>query len=967
MQLIMALTLIFIPIHWKQQFKPLVMALIFMFVNIRSLAEHKLLFDHLLMEEKVTAFLLNETHLKPTQRCHFSSYALLRKDSPYPMQRANGGVAIGFSPKLPYRTHSLSTLAAPEYLITTLYYKSLYVTLATIYVRPGHPIPLQFFEFISNRFRHFVIMADINIHSRSTRDKDAFHTFITTRTTGTLHHLPKHTRPESGTTPDIVITSVNLTQRCTIHVLDPVGSDHLPIKLTITSPNHRNLPAQAPSRTTWRFDRADWHKYRDSLNTSFQDFMAPTTEQELYTAVDHITTSLQQASHDCIPQTTSVPYRPKLPPDYLPLIRRSRQCYRDYTLTGNRASLHHHRQLQRTVRNYLKAFRLRQWIKTCNTLSTTAHPSQYWRRFKALTGQSKSTSYPLLVNDIPLHTDQEKADAFADQLQSTFTPTVPQGLSPRHPVNRFNFTSRLLQPDITHSLDLDNPLTEPITTDDIIHTVSRKRNTAPGIDQITYRHIKESPYILIRLLATIYTFILRTGFIPSTWKTSKTLLFAKPDKPPDAVTSYRPIQLTSVFSKILERILVRRLHHHLTDFNLLPLQQAGFRPSFSINDQLLRLTNIVTNHFSTAQPSCLLLFDLEKAFDKVWHHGLISKLRNFRLPLPLIRFIFHFLANRLTYVSINNHLSHPVFIHCGVPQGSALSPLLYLLYVADLPKLLQNVHVFQYADDTAILSTGKTIQQINRSLQSAVDTFVHWCTTWALTINALKTQTIIFLPPKRRSRVHRNPRKLRITVQGTLLKPTNSVKYLGLVLDRHLTYKPHLQHICRKAYNRLNLLKRLTGTTWGLHPDTVLRTYKAFLRPVLEYGHIAWITAGPTFYNKLKILERHALRIAFRVTLPSPTRDLYAKLTFPHVLYHIERLRLNYIASRLNNHHPLLIDTMETAIDYLDVPPLPETPLSLLYSLYQLTLPANHPHSPLLETFHVNITSPSIAPSFLAQ
>ena len=104
-------------------------------------------------------------------------------------------------------------------------------------------------------------------------------------------------------------------------------------------------------------------------------------------------------------------------------------------------------------------------------------------------------------------------------------------------------------------------------------------------------------------------------------------MFPKPEKPLHNLSSYRPIQLTSALSKTLEKILVKRLHSHLDHHNLLPIYQAGFRPHFSINDQLLRLINTITNHYNTSRPSCLLLFDLEKAFDKVWHDGLLFKLK----------------------------------------------------------------------------------------------------------------------------------------------------------------------------------------------------------------------------------------------------------------------------------------------------------------------------------------------------
>jgi hypothetical protein len=416
------------------------MALIFLFLNIRSLTQHKPLFQELLLEEHITTFILNETLLTPKHNCKLPGYTLLRCDSTIPARRANGGVAIGFPPSIPHRAHAVTIPNLPEYLIATIYYRSIYITIATIYIRPGHPIPMPFFRYISNNYRHYIIMADVNIHSRPAREKSDFHDFIELQTTGTIHRIPQPTRPISNTTPDIVITSITLAHHSTINVLDPLGSDHVPVKLTIQSHHHPHHHTPPP-RTILRFDKADWLSYRQHIQTHTENIVSPSNETELYSTLENLNCIISQATNKYIPKSTIHPHRPNLPPHYLPLITKSRALYKDYKRTGDRESLQLHRQYQRTVHNYIKAYKLRQWTKTCNSLADTSHPSKYWKRFNSLTGKYTKTTYPLLHNNEPLHSDVDKANAFADYLQDIFTPQIPFNPLRRHPADSINFTS----------------------------------------------------------------------------------------------------------------------------------------------------------------------------------------------------------------------------------------------------------------------------------------------------------------------------------------------------------------------------------------------------------------------------------------------------------------------------------------------------------------------------------------------
>jgi hypothetical protein len=252
-------------------------------------------------------------------------------------------------------------------------------------------------------------------------------------------------------------------------------------------------------------------------------------------------------------------------------------------------------------------------------------------------------------------------------------------------------------------------------------------------------------------------------------------------------------------------------------------------------------------------------------------------------------------------------------------------------------------------------------------MNDAINIFTSWCSKWGLTINSLKTQALVFLPPRHRSRVQRNPSRLNLSVLNEPISPSKTVTYLGIIFDHHLTWRPHLQHIITKARTRLNLLKRLTGTTWGIKSQTLINTYKVFLRPVLTYGYTAWIAANTQIYKKLQILERHALRIAFRIKLPSPTQELYDRINFPHLLLHLETLRTKYITQHMNADHPLFQDILR----YHDITNTParhiHTPLSLLFTLYRYTLPPNHPDLTIIIHYCAPDTPHHIAPSSIAQ
>lgn len=370
---------------------------------------------------------------------------------------------------------------------------------------------------------------------------------------------------------------------------------------------------------------------------------------------------------------------------------------------------------------------------------------------------------------------------------------------------------------------------------------------------------------------------------------------------------YRPICLLSVLAKLLDKILVRRLHTYLSTNSLLPLSQSGFRPHFSTSDQLLRLLQITSDQFNIRHPTLLIALDFTAAFDSVWHLALLLKLRFLAIPTTFIRFIAGYLHNRSARVRIYSELSQPFPLRTGVPQGSPLSPVLFSIFVADIPQPPPPVRLLQYADDTAVLAPLLSVRRINTVVAPYLHQLETWCAIWRLRLNPGKTQTTLFRAHRNSLSVSRNPAGLRLTLGGRPLRHAPTLKYLGLVLDQYLTFRPHFKQLWPRFLRRGGLLSRLRGTTWGVSTRLLLNTYKVFVRPLATYGHVAWAPQAATNPRLLAPFVRHErarVRHASRLPPRYPTAALMERFPFPPLTAHIKSLFLRHLRRMRHARHP---------------------------------------------------------------
>ena len=316
-----------------------------------------------------------------------------------------------------------------------------------------------------------------------------------------------------------------------------------------------------------------------------------------------------------------------------------------------------------------------------------------------------------------------------------------------------------------------------------------KHCKSTGPDEIPARFLKEFAHQLAPLLTVLYQASINQGFIPADWKIAKvTPIFKKGNK--SNPSNYRPVSLTSICCKVLEQIIYSSVSHHLTQYNILRTEQHGFWSGRSCESQLLITIHDLAQNLDEGKQTDVILLDFTKAFDKVPHNHLCYKLSLYGIRGSLLLWIKNFLTGRTQQVVVNGHISGHTEVTSGVPQGSVIVPLLFLLHINNLPDDITST-VKLYADDVLLYRSIDSIQD-SIALQQDLNTLQDWANKWLMVFNPTKCELI-------RITNKRNRQLSDYYIQNTLIKANSQVKYLGVTIDEHLTFNDHIKNIANKA------------------------------------------------------------------------------------------------------------------------------------------------------------------------
>ncbi|CAH2092397.1 unnamed protein product [Euphydryas editha] len=504
-----------------------------------------------------------------------------------------------------------------------------------------------------------------------------------------IHYNTSH----SQSTPDVIVAK-GVQDISEVKAFTSLSSNHLPVFFMINSNYTRK------SHLTFNYTKADWNKYKSYIDQNITLGISPFKSiSEIDYNIEHLSKTLINAREFSIP-VTKVHSKISLPRHIRKLIKFKNACRRASLKAENngirRYLLSKFNDLQYIIDKKIKEFNDGLWDKK---LASVDNPSSdLWRFVKSINPRPNVIPPLKISNSHTTSTTQEQCEVLADVFLENMNLTKSWYSDSE--------TEHRVAESVIGLESIHNFKPEKLVTPSQIKILLSKLKSrkAPGIDDLTNYLLKNISQKGLVLLTKIFNGCLILGYYPSSWKIAKMIPIKKPAKSDSCPKSYRPISLLPSLGKLFESVILMRLRK-FTD-HLLISEQFGFRRNHSTTQQLARVSEQITHGLNQKKCTGMVLLDIEKAFDTVWHEGLLHKLLINNVPTGLVKLVQSYLVNRSFSVAIGEHRSSLKPIPAGVPQGSILGPYLFSLYINDIPKQ-PHTQLAIYADDTASYTTSE--------------------------------------------------------------------------------------------------------------------------------------------------------------------------------------------------------------------------------------------------------------------
>ena len=678
--------------------------------------------------------------------------------------------------------------------------------------------------------KHIVLVGDLNQHLVARSFEELLTVF------GLSNHVdfPTHI---SGSSLDPVITDFpdNIV-KC--RALGIVGSsDHEAILSTINIKAERDQPI---SRTTWLWDKGDWEGFCSDLNAYDWDDVLTGDINDQANAITDILHTLQKKH---IPNKS---YKAK-PQDQAWFGLNCRVAAEEKSKAWTRLKRHRTQQNEAlhaaACRNmkYTQRWAIHRWQVDLKTKLTgrSVGSKSWWSSVKQQQGFTPDDCIPPL--DKPDGTvatsSKDKAELLASYFSGKMTVPDPDQAPPDLPPR----TNSRLRTFTTTTAEVKQ------------HLLLVDVKKALGPDGISPYTLKMCASQLAHPLALLFQNCLHSQTWPTTWKKARVVAVHK-KKSRTSPENYRPISLLSTIGKIFEKVLANRITSFLELHHLLSPKQFGFRQNMSAADLLLNMSTTWNSALDSGKDTYVIALDIAGAFDRVWHRGIITKLKSFGLDGNLLMLLQDYLQGRSLRVVINGHTSDEHPVEASVPQGSVLGPLLWNIYLNDILQLIPQAYA--YADDCTLTFTCSrddrptTISRINQALNLILE----WCRRWQVTLAPDKTQVMLIS----RRQESQNTSQAKIKLEGKTLQQQAAINILGVEFNHDLSFTGHVRNLAKNAARKLACVRRISHL---LDSRGCAALYNSQVRSLMEYSPLVWSSCPPSYLNLLDKVQDRARRL----------------------------------------------------------------------------------------------------------
>ena len=629
------------------------------------------------------------------------------------------------------------------------------------------------------------------------------------------------------------------------------GSDHYPIDITLFSNNAKI----SKKRTTFIIDKADWNKFQ-SLCTKYIDIDETNNNTSCLAA--RFQKGIIRSANEAMPKSSGNYVRKPICwwNEKLNILNNDKkEKWRNFKRDKTLNNLMSYKRANALFKRESKISKRLSFIEYTKDINPNTPVKVLWDKVRALKGNPLPNTIKYLklpnnsVIDNPLHIANELGQSWADYSKNV---NFPEEFN----VNKLNASNNV---SITYNLsNRAKHIESDITQIELQACLSTLKGKTPGFDQISYPMLKNLSYSDKVKLCMLYNKILKTGVIPFQWKKAIVIPIRKPNKPIDSINGYRPISLLSCVSKVLDKIIARRLSWLFTQENKITPFQTAYKSESGTINALISLDDYICNTLSSGNHLSIISIDAEKAFDRIGLHSIIHQLQQWKVGPIILNYIKNFLSNRRISVRLNNEYSNTFNIENGIPQGSPLSVVLFLIAFNKLSVIINENKYFKhilYADDLYIYRIVQTFDIFNNNINTLHQLIIAWCNYSGVKISEDKCKHLHIC------RKH-NCLNSSVSINASRLENVVNLKILGITFNNRYLWNIHVNNLINSLQNRLNVIKSLSNLSLEPNTNSLLNIVKATILSKIDYGLPIYGNTSKRNITKLSSCYHSAIRIS---------------------------------------------------------------------------------------------------------